>query len=455
TFLAGAAGVSWTASVAATSAIPRDLAWPRFGGASAFGPVGLSTAEAKWPADGPATVWKAEVGDGYAGVVADSRTAFCFSSQSENEVLTAFDLASGAERWRRTDAVPFEPWDEGRGPFSTPTLAQSGGLDGPYDRLLTLGVTGRLTCRATKDGAVVWRHDLPTAFDGVIPGHGCAASPLVVRIAERSLVVLPVGGGIDPDYYAMDPRPAAFGPSVRAFDLADGRPVWANGDAPIRHTGAALATAGGAAALAVPLYGVCLGLDPATGEERFRIPTPTPGNRALPPIWLPNEAGDGGVLTLFQSYGDGAGVHAIPLRVAAGRWIVGERRHRRRTTPWLSVPAVRGDLLTVCSGAGAGSLDALTPAEWQSTGDDRPLWRTRTSARTALIGLRDGFLAWREDGRLTLLRDAPAGSRNGPPTLIAAANPLRGRCWAPPALIGRTLLVKNRRTLLALRLGPG
>jgi outer membrane protein assembly factor BamB len=69
------------------------------------------------------------------------------------------------------------------GPRSTPTI------DG--DRLYTLGINGDLVCMGTKDGKILWRHDLVKEFGGQIPGWGYSESVL----ADGPLVICTPGKG--------------------------------------------------------------------------------------------------------------------------------------------------------------------------------------------------------------------------------------------------------------------
>ena len=61
----------------------------------------------------------------------------------------------------------------------------------------------------------------------------------------------------------------------------------------------------------------------------------------------------------------------------------------------------------------------------------------------------DRALLLESDGRLHLARLAPAGLE-----LLATAEVLGGRSWTAPALVGTRLYLRDRKSVLALELGP-
>jgi outer membrane protein assembly factor BamB len=126
-----------------------------------------------WPKSGPKLLWKIKtLGEGYSGPAIVGNVLYTMGNREGKEWVLALDVGKeGKEIW----ASPIGPvrHDGGSyaGPRSTPTI------DG--DRLYTLGINGDLVCMSTKDGKIIWRHDLVKEFGGKIPGWGYSESVLV------------------------------------------------------------------------------------------------------------------------------------------------------------------------------------------------------------------------------------------------------------------------------------
>ena len=74
----------------------------------------------QWPAQGLAPIWKQPIGQGYASfVVADGR-AYTIEQRRGEEVVTAYDVATGREQWKQGWNALYSD-STGDGPRSTPT----------------------------------------------------------------------------------------------------------------------------------------------------------------------------------------------------------------------------------------------------------------------------------------------------------------------------------------------
>ena len=101
----------------------------------------------EWPAGGLTPIWKQPIGVGYSSfVIADGR-AHTIEQRRGQEVVTAYDVATGRELWKQGWNAVYSD-STGDGPRATPTWD-----DG---RLYALGATGELRCLDAKTGAVVW-----------------------------------------------------------------------------------------------------------------------------------------------------------------------------------------------------------------------------------------------------------------------------------------------------------
>ena len=114
------------------------------------------------------------------------------------ETVSAFDLASGKLLWRDSYAASYSPAPEaqkhGQGPFATPTL--DGGV------LYAFGINEILSAYDAASGKLLWRHDFGKEFPTPRPYYGTSASPLVVD----GMVVVQAGGDGKGAVVALDTK---------------------------------------------------------------------------------------------------------------------------------------------------------------------------------------------------------------------------------------------------------
>jgi outer membrane protein assembly factor BamB len=175
------------ASLITLSALSASLAedWPQWRGPHRDGMVSASAAPSVWP-EHLKLRWKVTVGEGHSSPILAGGRIFVFSRQQDKEIASSIDPESGKIVWQQSDAAPYtmNPAAErhGPGPKSTPVIA-----DG---RLYTLGISGVLTCWDAATGAVRWRKEFSKQYRQTSPLYGTAMSPVV----DRGLVIAHVGG---------------------------------------------------------------------------------------------------------------------------------------------------------------------------------------------------------------------------------------------------------------------
>ncbi len=145
--------------------------------------------------------WSRTIGAGYSGIVAADGAAVTMFSDGESDFLGAFDMATGAERWR----VQIGQTYEGRhgsedGPSSTPCV-----VDG---RVFGAGPHGRFLAVDLATGQTAWSVDLAKTHNVRVPWYGFGASPLPIGPA----VFLPAG--------------TTDGKAGFAFDRQSGKLLW-------------------------------------------------------------------------------------------------------------------------------------------------------------------------------------------------------------------------------------
>jgi outer membrane protein assembly factor BamB len=136
----------------------------------------------QWPASGLKPIWKQPAGSGYASFVIARGRAFTIEQRGHEEVVAAYDVATGRELWTNTWAAEFRESLGGDGPRATPTW-----FDG---RVYALGALGELRALDEATGKVLWRTNILSDAGAENLTWGMAAAPLVVG---DGIVVLPGG----------------------------------------------------------------------------------------------------------------------------------------------------------------------------------------------------------------------------------------------------------------------
>ena len=167
------------------------------------------------PEGGPALVWKAAIGNGYAGPAVSDGRVYLFdrtladtSNLPDNpfkrgeipgeESLHCLESATGKLVWKKSYDTNYTV-SYAAGPRCTPVIHE--GL------VYTLGAEGRLLVRKTETGDVVWEKDVVKDLKTKTPTWGFAATPL---IEGQLLICLAAGDGT----------------TVVAFDKKSGEERW-------------------------------------------------------------------------------------------------------------------------------------------------------------------------------------------------------------------------------------
>ncbi len=105
-----------------------------------------------WP-DKLHKLWSVEVGGGLASPIVAGDHAYVHSRRGDEETVSAFELATGKLLWRDTYLSPFQLSSDasvyGAGPYATPTHHQG--------RLYTFGMNEVLSAYDAASGKLLWR----------------------------------------------------------------------------------------------------------------------------------------------------------------------------------------------------------------------------------------------------------------------------------------------------------
>ena len=381
--------------------------WAQWRGPARSGLTEAFTAPAVWP-DRPKKVWEATVGTGHSSPVVSAGRAFALSRLGEDEVVTAFDVESGKQRWQQRYAAPYQvnsaAESHGKGPKSTPAVG--GG------RVVTLGISGILSAFDAATGKPLWRKPFAGEFDATSPDFGVAMSPLI----DAGLVIAHVGG---------NKRGA-----LSAFDAATGAVRWQwKGDGP-GYASPVIGTIGGTRQIITQSRSHLVGVSAGDGRLLWQVPFTT--------------AYDQNIVTpvLFEDLVIYSGVDqpltAVRIGVVNGQWSARQAWRAESVPMYMSSAVLAGGYLYGLTHRNKGQFFCAEP----KTG--KVLWTTRgrEAENAAVIASGDLLISTTTEGELVVARRDPAKFE-----LIKRYTVAESPIWAHPAPAGRGILIKDAQTL--------
>jgi outer membrane protein assembly factor BamB len=299
----------------------------------------------------------------------------------------------------------------GHGPYATPLIVG--------DRIFTAGVTGRVECRARKDGALLWKQELWNEHRGTRLPYGYASSP----IAFRDTIIVPCGGR---------------GKSLMAFRQADGAVAWSANDYGNVYSSPILINVDGLEQLAALMDGFVFGVNPHNGDIQWRVPFKASYSIAVAsPVWAPGNL-------LFVSSEYDAGTKVIRLTRKGMQTEAEEVWSANRLRLHHGNAICREGTMYFSSG-GKGSVAVLSAVD-VATGKIH--WQDRAVSKASFVWADGKLITLDQDGNLMLAAPSPGGFQ-----VLAKAELLTNLSWTPPVLVGTRLYLRDRRTLLSVELG--
>jgi outer membrane protein assembly factor BamB len=415
---------------------PRQAGdWPCFGGPSRTSQIAALEARFDWGEKGPEVLWRTTTGPGFGGAAVHGGEVFLLDCVlGESDVLRAFDLESGAERW----SAAYEAKGRVQFPGSRSVPAVTA------DAVHASGPLGHVTCFDRQSREIRWQEHLGETYGGEQPMFGWSGSPLLVG----ELVVH-----------------TALGPEVGlvALEQETGAERWVSATVGYSHSTPALLTLHGKPQIvflstsyqtsgqdqAAPT--TVSSFDPASGERLWQHTLTLTRLPVAPPVQVDEER-------LFLTGGYRGGSTLLRVSVKDGAYAFQELFHVERGAQ-VHAPLLHGGCLYLLANenwneprnrrAEGGLLClGLDGKERWRTGEDPYFGRGHALLAGAHLLIQDGY-----DGTLRVVRARPERYE-----LVAEARPFAengardGQMWAPMALSGNRLLLRSQEELLCIRL---
>ncbi|MCC7236016.1 MAG: PQQ-like beta-propeller repeat protein [Bryobacterales bacterium] len=387
---------------------PGDAYWADFRGPGRLGVYAQTPILTAWPAAGLRRLWKQPAGGGYASFVVAHNLAYTIEQRRENEVVAAYDLATGRERWTNPWPGDFRESMGGDGPRATPVWHQG--------RVYAMGAEGELRVIDARTGTTVWRKNILSDNGARNLEWGMAASPLVVD----GLVVVQPGG--------------SNGRSIVAYNKESGERVWSALDDKQAYTSPVMMELAGKRQIVAVTAQRVVGLDPAGGALLWEFPwrTEYDVNSAQP---LPV-----GPASFFISAGYGHGAALVEVAAQGAGWQARKAwSNNRMKNKFNSSVLYEGYLYGLDEGI-LSCMDVRTGAQ---------KWKGGRYGFGQLLLASGHLVVITEEGELVLVKAAPESHQE-----LARFEAIQGKTWNNPAISNGILLVRNTTEMAAFRIGP-
>jgi outer membrane protein assembly factor BamB len=391
-------------AVAVLGAQSQD--WNQWRGAARDGATRVVLSKA-WP-ERPTQVWKVTAGIGHSSPVVAGGRVFLMSRVGEQEVITAYDAATGKQVWREAYDAPYTvnpaATSHGKGPKSTPTVDRG--------RVYALGISGTLSALDAATGKVAWRHDFKKMFPSTSPDYGASMSPIV----DGEMVIAHVGGNKNG--------------ALIAFDRTSGAQKWSwTGDGPA-YASPIIATFGGTRHLITQTQTNVVGLSPADGKLLWQIPFKTEyAQNIITPVVT------NGMLIYA---GLSMSTSAVRLVNEGGAWKPQPVWQNADIPMYMSSPVVANGVLYGLTHRNRGQFFAVDV----KTGTT--LWTSppRQAENAALAVAGDLIVATTTEGEFVVMRQNAKAFH-----LVKKYTVAQSPIWAHPAFAANGVLIKDAETL--------
>jgi outer membrane protein assembly factor BamB len=376
--------------------LPGLADFPRYLGPTGDGALAGPALNPDWNAAPPKLLWRQAIGLGWSGFVVAGRRAVTQEQRGEDELVSCYDVGTGALLWMHTNSVRFSETLGGDGPRATPTL------DG--DRVFAQGATGLLDCLDLATGRKLWSVDALASAGSANLTWGKSNGPLI----DGDRVIVTGGEG---------------GPSLLALDKGTGERLWVGGAAAASFASPALMDLAGRRQIVSVNADSVTGHDPQTGKVLWNHPWPG----AQPKVGQPLAISTNRVL-ISAGYGVGSSLLEITSSSDGGTTASQVWKSRSIRNKFSS--------LVVTDGFAYGLEEETLACLDLETG--KRVWKDGKYGFGQVLRVGSLLLIQSEPGDVALVSATPGLWQEA-----ARLRALTAKTWNPPALAGNVLLVRN------------
>jgi len=381
--------------------------WPSYLGANRDAHYASGPILTAWPEKGLTQLWRRPIGGGYPSMIVAEGKVFTIEQRRDQEVLAAYDMASGREVWTVAWKGFFQESMGGDGPRATPTYDEG--------RVYALGAQGEFRCVQASNGKVLWSKNILSENGASNLQWGMASSPLVV---DDQVVVLPGGSS---------------GNSVVSYDKRTGATKWRALDDKAAYTAPMIATLAGERQVVVVTAARAVGLT-LGGKLLWEFPWKTDYdvNAAQPVV-----AGPDG-LVLAAGYDHGTAL--VEISRDGDKFAARQVWFSKSMKAKFNTPVVKDGVLY---GLDEGIFAAVDVATGQRK------WKGGRYGYGQVLLAGDHLVILTEAGEVVLVKTNPDRLEE-----IARFEALSGKTWNPPAIADGKLLVRNTTEMACYRIAP-
>jgi outer membrane protein assembly factor BamB len=377
--------------------------WPQWRGAAGDAKVVGFAVPATWPT-AFTQKWRVPVGSGDATPALVGDRLYVCARQGDQEIISCLNAADGSQVWQDKYSAPAASGPAARhpGPRSSPAVGEG--------KVVTLGLTGIVSCLDAATGAVAWRKD---PFPGVTPKFYTSSSPVITD----GVAIVYVGG----------PGNGA----LIAFDLTTGDEKWRWGGEGPDYGSPVLLTAEGVKQIVTLTEKSVVGVSAADGKLLWQLPFAPSGmayNATTPII-------DGQTVIYTAT---GRGTHAVKIEKQGDAFVPRELWANADIGCQFSTPVLEAGLLFGLNRSGnLFCVDAQTgKTAWSDSAQrDRGGFCPMLSVGTAILALPSS-------GELIVLK--PDGAQY---TELARVKLADTAVYAYPVLSGNRVFIKDQDNL--------
>ncbi len=415
------------------AACAGDMDWLQWGGPKRdFTFRSAKNIATAWSDSGPPKLWSRELGDGYSSILVEGDTLYTMCRRGDSDAVVALEAKTGKTLWETTYEAATKTEQNtafGPGPHATPLIVG--------DRLFTTSATLKVNALDKKTGKILWTHDLYQEMEGSVLMFGYGASPTAYK--DLVIITVPVRAPGDADPTAGAPKEAKC--FVAAFKQSDGSKAWTSEKfVRLGNPSPLLVNIAGRDQLIMQLGQDLAGLDPADGKTLWKIKASNDkiGFAISTPLYS-----EDGMLFVSAAYGGGTWAFKVEKKgdvfEATELWF--NKYLRVQHGSFVRV----GDHLYGSSGDFAATLLMCVDVKTGET-----LWRERGFAKANCLYADGKLVILDENGDLALAEAKPEALK-----ILCRANILTHQAWTVPTIIGSTMYVRDRKTIMALDLSAG